>query len=42
MWKGDLTVKVLLIVVGFMIFSFGVTWLWILLGILLLLGGCFM
>ena len=42
MWKGDLTVKILLIVVGFMIFSFGVTWLWILLGILLLLGGCIM
>ena len=42
MWKGTLTVKVLLIVLNFMVFSFGITWLWILLGVLLLLGAAFM
>ena len=42
MWKGTLTVKVLLIVLNFMIFSFGITWLWILLGVLSLLGAAFM
>lgn len=42
MWKGTLTVKVLLVVIGFMIFSFGINWLWIALGLALLVGAAFM
>lgn len=42
MWRSTLAIKVLLVVLGFMVFSFGVTGLWVGIGIALLLGGCLM
>lgn len=42
MWKGVITLKVLMIFIGFMIFSTGATPLWIAVGLIMLLGGCFL
>ena len=42
MWRSTLAIKVLLVVLGFMVFSFGVTGLWVGVGIALLAGGCLM
>lgn len=42
MWKGMLLIKVVLIIVGFVVFSFGNTIIWIALGALTLLGGAWM
>lgn len=41
MWKGMMTIKVLLVFVGMMLWSTGVTALWIAVGILLLIGAGF-
>lgn len=42
MWKGTLTIKILLIFVGFLIFLTGVVPLWIGAGLVMLAGGCFL
>lgn len=41
-WRSLLSVKVLLVVIGFMVFSTGVTALWVALGLALLLGSAYM
>lgn len=42
MWRSTLAIKILLVVIGFMVFSFGVTGLWVGIGIALLLAGALM
>lgn len=42
MWKGTLVVKIIMIILSFVVFSFGVTPLWIALGLVVLASGCFM
>ena len=42
MWRSTLAIKILLVVIGFMVFSFGITGLWVGIGIALLLAGALM
>lgn len=42
MWRSTLAIKILLVVIGFMVFSFGITGLWVGVGIALLLAGALM
>ena len=42
MWRSLLGIKIMMIVVGFMVFSIGVTGVWVGIGIALLLGSCVM
>ena len=42
MWRSTLAIKILLVVIGFMVFSFGITGLWVGVGVALLLAGALM
>lgn len=41
MWKGTITLKVFLMIIGLLVFSFDVQAIWIIAGVLLLLATCF-